>query len=969
MNILLTKRSGPLTLTFALVLLGLFSSVMLYFLDRIEEGLRTQWGQSLSAVLETTNHALHHWEGIQKEMVTNTASNPQLVALVEALLALPRDKAELEASFELDDLRKLMLPAIKAYRYTGFRVITSDHFVIAARHPRGVATAQPLGQYGDYLDRALAGEVVMTPPFAFKHPLYQGALRPALFAVAPIRNQKQEIIAALALHIEPTEKFATTGTMARMGESGDSYFFDRRGRVLSPLRFENELQAAGILQPGQPSLLTMSLHNPGIDIRRQPLSPADYSRRPLTRMANAAIQGSNGLDIEGYQDYRGVNVIGAWHWDADMGFGIAVELDEAEALGPYRIMRSAVLSALGFGLALMLVLLALLFLQRRAAYLNAETEARARREVEQAYAELSDSQELNQLLLESSAQGIYGIDRQGRCIFVNPSCLKLLGYSEAEELLGKNIHRLVHHSHPDGSHYPEENCPIRLAFNEGDGVRIEDDVFWRKDGSAFPVEYHALAMKKAGEIVGVVTTFSDITERKNAEQYLLESKKQLEEIAYFDPLTGLPNRRLMVDRLKHALAAAERSKTQVAVCYLDLDGFKPVNDKLGHDAGDRLLREVANRLSQTLRQEDTVSRIGGDEFVLIIGSLKGIDECTRLLQRVLEIISSPYPGIDGNLPISVSIGVTLYPDERSDADTLLRHADQTMYLAKQSGKNRYQYFDPRQDQRVRAQLAHLERIEQAIDAEEMVLHYQPKLDMRHGTVEGVEVLVRWQHPEMGLLPPSEFLPLIENSELSVKLDQWVVSTALQQLSRWNEQGLKLELNLNISPRSLQRDTFISDIIALLEKQPTIKPEQIILEILESSALDDLVKVTTIMQSAKEKGIRFALDDFGTGYSSLTYFRRLPVTILKVDQSFIRDMLEDSDDFAVVQGIINLAKAFGMEVIAEGVETEQHGVSLLQLGCDIAQGYGIARPMPAEELVGWIEGYRAPASWQQIDAQH
>jgi EAL domain-containing protein (putative c-di-GMP-specific phosphodiesterase class I) len=315
-----------------------------------------------------------------------------------------------------------------------------------------------------------------------------------------------------------------------------------------------------------------------------------------------------------------------------------------------------------------------------------------------------------------------------------------------------------------------------------------------------------------------------------------------------------------------------------------------------------------------------------------------------------------------SVSISASIGVTLYPEDDNDPDTLLRHADQAMYQAKQGGHNRYHLYDPEHDRRAKSHLEAFARIKQALTAGEFELHYQPKVNMREGSVIGAEALIRWRHPTHGLMPPGEFLPIIENSELDSAIGEWVLGTALTEMQTWQEMGLDFQISVNISAHHLQQEDFIQRLAETLAAHPAVPPGRLQLEVLETAALEDMAGVSEIMRLCRAKGVSFALDDFGTGYSSLTYLKRLPAETLKIDQSFIRDILEDPEDLAIVQGIIALSKAFGHSVVAEGVETAEHGLMLLRLGCELAQGYGIARPMPAAELPEWVRTWRPDPRW-------
>ena len=440
---------------------------------------------------------------------------------------------------------------------------------------------------------------------------------------------------------------------------------------------------------------------------------------------------------------------------------------------------------------------------------------------------------------------------------------------------------------------------------------------------------------------------------------------QLERIAHYDLLTNLPNRVLLADRLSQAMLQCRRHKQSLAVTFLDLDGFKAINDGYGHDVGDELLIALSLRMKEALRENDSLARIGGDEFVAVLTDLSTDEDCEPVLERLLLAASEPFTinGIVVN--VTVSIGVTLYPQDSVDADQLMRHADQAMYKAKQLGKNRYHLFDTAKDDAVKVHRENLEAIRSALDNHQFVLHYQPKVNMRAGTVVGIEALIRWQHPERGLLSPIEFLPMIENHAMMIEVGEWVIDSALSQISQWQSRSLSLSVSIsvNIAAVQLQQPDFTDRLAILLAAHPDVKPHNLELEILETSALEDVYHASIVMNTCKALGVSFALDDFGTGYSSLTHLRRLPANLVKIDQTFVRDMLIDVEDLAIVEGVIVLAKSFKRDVIAEGVETIEHGTVLLQLDCELAQGYGIARPMPASEIPMWISKWKPDANWQ------
>ena len=530
---------------------------------------------------------------------------------------------------------------------------------------------------------------------------------------------------------------------------------------------------------------------------------------------------------------------------------------------------------------------------------------------------------------------------------------EILGRAEGE--FGKNEEQFFNIIHPDDELRVRNE--LRAYLKQNTGHFVSEIRLACKDGSWKWMLCRGTGSQHNAEGVPtlMVGTFSDIT-------LLKQHEKQLERIAHFDALTGIPNRVLLADRLKQALAHSKREGSILAVCYLDLDGFKLVNDTMGHEAGDRVLIEVTKRIKDTIRGDDTVARLGGDEFAVLLQGLNASEECAASLNRLLEAISQPIEINHKLFEVSASIGVSLYPGDDFDADTLLRHADQAMYIAKQSGKNRYYLYDAENDQRARTHHEFLRRLALALTNNEFELYYQPKVDMRSLQLVGAEALIRWNHPERGVLAPSEFLLAIEGTTLDVELGDWVVTRALAQLDEWHQAGLMLELSINISARHLQTVDFPWKLKRKLLRYPNLPKGSLQIEVLETAALEDIPRVSDTIERCHRIGVSFALDDFGTGYSSLSYLGRLPVDALKIDQSFIRNMLHDKGDRAIVQGVIALAKAFDRKIVAEGVETEDLFRELLEMGCEYGQGYGIARPMPAGELPVWLKKWnRAPFS--------
>ncbi len=539
----------------------------------------------------------------------------------------------------------------------------------------------------------------------------------------------------------------------------------------------------------------------------------------------------------------------------------------------------------------------------------------------------------------------------GTYLACNPEFERFVGAAESD-ILGKTDYDLVPSALADS--FREHD---RAAIAAGKASRNEEWLTYASDGRRVLLETTRMQMRTPdGRLVGVLGIGHDITERKLHQE-------QLEHLAHFDNLTGLPNRVLLADRLHQAMLQARRRETLVAIAFLDLDGFKAINDQYGHKAGDQLLTTLSGHMKQLLREGDTLARVGGDEFLVVLIDLPDVESSAPLLARLLAVAAAVVDYEGNALRVSASLGVTFYPQaEAIDADQLLRQADQAMYQAKQAGKNRYHIFDTEQDRHVRGHHESLERIRRALDEREFVLYYQPKANMRSGVVIGAEALVRWQHPERGLLPPADFLPLIADHPLAIAIGEWVLDTAMRQIETWKAAGLALPVSVNIDAIQLEQADFVQRLRQQVAAHPRLAAGDLELEVLETSALQNTAYATGVILACREMGVGFALDDFGTGYSSLTYLRRLPVGLLKIDQSFVRDMLDDPDDLAMLNGILGLASAFRIPAIAEGVETLVHGKILLQLGCELAQGYAIARPMPAEDLPVWLAAWRPPSSW-------
>ena len=489
---------------------------------------------------------------------------------------------------------------------------------------------------------------------------------------------------------------------------------------------------------------------------------------------------------------------------------------------------------------------------------------------------------------------------------------------------------------------------------------IPFDVAWRIAPPQAPTRW----LRNVGKIVSFDTNHMPTRMLGVAIDVTLQHEQQelLHHLAHYDSLTGLPNRVLLEQRLRAALESARESQSPLAVAYIDLDALKAVNDALGHETGDRLLILVAGRLQRALRPVDTVARLSGDEFAVVLCDVGDREAAEKRLRILMDALSAPYELEAVSLDLTASVGYTYFPDDTADTDTLLRHADQAMYLAKQAGGNRLRAFDSVKETARQSLVEQRTTFEQAMNNGELSLYLQPKVNMRTGAVVGAEALVRWVHPEHGVILPGSFLHLIDGTELEAKFSEWAMDSVLRHIESLNAQGLKLQLSVNIDAERLRYRDFANWVLSHLERHPAVPPDQLDLEITENAAVYDVNHVAGELAQLRAIGVSVSLDDFGMGYSSLAYLRRLPIDQVKLDQSYVRGMMQDPADQAIVQGVIGLARSFGYHIVAEGVESAEQGILLARMGCLIVQGHGISRPMPAEDFAEWAAQWQTPKAW-------
>jgi len=550
-----------------------------------------------------------------------------------------------------------------------------------------------------------------------------------------------------------------------------------------------------------------------------------------------------------------------------------------------------------------------------------------------------------QVTLDSIGDGVVCADIEGNITFLNLVAETLTGWSlpEANGKPMTEVLRIINATTHEAIADPME----RVMERNRTGHLPSDSILVRRDGSEVAIEDSVSPIRnREREVIGAVIVFRDVSTARAMSEQIAHS-------AEHDFLTGLPNRLLLNDRVSQAIALAQRHTYQVAVLFLDLDGFKHINDSLGHAIGDKLLQSISERLVGCLRAVDTVSRQGGDEFVMLLPAVENAQDAAIAARRMLEAIAEAHSIDNHDLHVTASIGVSVYPDDGPDAETLIKNADTAMYQAKENGRQSYQFFEAAMNVRAVERQSIEENLRRALERNEFVLHYQPKVNLWTGAITGAEALIRWTHPTRGAVSPAQFIPIAEDCGLILPIGDWVLREACTQARAWGDAGLpEMSMAVNVSAMQFQQEGFLESVFEIL-KETGLNPHHLEVEVTESALMKRAEFTASILQMLRVRGITVAIDDFGTGYSSLSYLRKFPLDALKVDQSFVRQITTTPDETTIVSAIISMAQSLKLRIVAEGVETPEELAFLKAHGCEEAQGYYFSRPVPAEQFAALL----------------
>jgi len=553
---------------------------------------------------------------------------------------------------------------------------------------------------------------------------------------------------------------------------------------------------------------------------------------------------------------------------------------------------------------------------------------------------ITDALIMTKKIFDYSIEGIVLTDNELCIVQINKTFTEVTGY-EFSEVVGKTPAILQSGQHDDDFY---KNMWETLKSAE----MWQGQIFnRRKNGEIYPelLSIHTIKNKN-GDLINYIGLFSDLTEKNTTEDHI-------HKLAHYDPLTNLPNRLLFMERLKQGIVYARRRESSLALFFLDLDGFKKINDSMGHTSGDLLLQEVASRLKKNIRESDTVSRLGGDEFTIIIDEYKQISDIIIVVNKILKELSLEFKLGERSIYITASIGISIYPDDGHDMSELIKNADISMYAAKENGKNRYEFYNSEMNRKTLERLTLESCLHRAYNEQEFMVYYQPKINLLKNTVDGAEALIRWNHPILGFVSPSQFIPLAEETGMIAQIDEWVLRQVCRDLREWKEKGLaSIKISVNISAVQF-RDPNLVKILDTLITQDGVIVHSLEMEITESILMHDVKNSLAIMKQLKKMGLSLSIDDFGTGYSSLKYLKQFPVDILKIDKSFIDEISNNADDRMIVKAVIDLAHNLGMEVIAEGVEELEQVEFLLQNGCTKIQGFYFSQAVDADTFYDYV----------------
>jgi len=915
-------------LLLATLLMGLLGGGVWVIQSNIEKNAQAEISRTLTTIRDTTHLGVRTWFKDHIKAGAAWAETQNIKESTTKLLAQALDKNSLINSTAQQSLREWFKTIHKVSHYQGYFIVGPDNINLASGRDEHIGEINLLKGQQDFLQSVWAGSPAVSLPVKSDVPLInsKGELEsglPAMFVAAPIRSKSGEVIALLMFRIDPEKGFTDVLFQGRIGETGETYAFDSKGKLISKSRFDDQLHDIGLISDEEHGILNVELRDPGVNLIEGNKAMVPRNSQPLTFMTQAALHGETGTSLSKYRDYRGVPVIGAWVWDKNIGIGIATEVDEEDA---YQTLKASQLALIGFTLFSFILIIGLTVIY---------TILGERKRIEVALRRAS-------AIFDNTDEGIVVTDPQVNIILVNEAFTDITGYTP-EEVLGRNPH--FQQSGRHDSKFYKDMWKILQKDGQWRGQ------LWnrRKNGEIYPAWENINIVKNSdGHITNYVAIFSDIS-------VLKESEDRLKHLAHHDILTGLPNRLRFTANLEQSIEAAKRHSQKVALLFLDLDRFKRINDTLGHDIGDKLLIEFSERLKKCVRAEDTVARLGGDEFTVVLTEISHAEDASLIANKIVKVIREKFIFCGHTIDTSTSIGISIFPDDAKNCEELMKAADTAMYHAKAMGRNCYQFFtEELATQTIRYALIE-KGLQAALKNNEFELYYQPQVNLSNGKIGGVEALIRWNHPNRGQLQPDAFIKIADDSNLIDMISEWVLRTAIDDYKNWSEKATSVpRITVNITGRQISREKSIKHILDLLDEL-AIDPNilQLDLEITET-ALERIDYTIDIINTLKKRGVMFAIDDFGTGHSSLSRLKHLPVDILKINQSFIRDISFDDDDKAITTAIIAMAHSLGLRVIGEGVETKSQLDVLHELVCDEVQGFYFSKPIPANEITPLLE---------------